>query len=234
MERTMHRLDVPYQRAIDSLRIFLEEKTGKSVALTVTNNTHTLLSFRAGNAVINLRMHWMFLHADADVKSEIAEFIGRKKRRTPLIRRHIRQNAQCIRTRTDKKNHKPSQTSTPGRFHDIGRLFRTLNETYFGGRVSATIRWGRKQCRRSVRRRILGSFSSHTNTIVINPILDRKDVPDFFVRYIVYHEMLHSVLPTERKNGRRRLHGPAFREQERKFSELEAALEWEKNYFSRR
>jgi predicted metal-dependent hydrolase len=83
-----------------------------------------------------------------------------------------------------------------------------------------------------VKKRILGSFSSHTNTIWINPMLDRKNIPGFYVRYIVFHEMLHSIIKEEAKNGRRSPHSRAFRQRERQFGEYERAMEWEKKYFT--
>jgi predicted metal-dependent hydrolase len=61
-------------------------------------------------------------------------------------------------------------------------------------------------------------------------MLDRRNIPGFFIRYIVYHEMLHGMMKEERKNGRRLLHSPAFRRRERMFGEYEKAVAWEKKY----
>jgi hypothetical protein len=58
--------------------------------------------------------------------------------------------------------------------------------------------------------------------------LDAAFVPRYFVEYIVYHEMLHHVLPPRLQNGRRELHGPAFVARERQFENYQAALSWER------
>jgi predicted metal-dependent hydrolase len=117
---------------------------------------------------------------------------------------------------------------TQGRFYDLRDIFDDLNSEYFGGRISATISWSRQTSRRHARKRLLGSYWSQTNAIRINPVLDRKSVPLYVIRYIVYHEMLHSVVKEERRNGRRRVHTPAFRKQEQLFKDHDKAVAWEK------
>jgi predicted metal-dependent hydrolase len=79
--------------------------------------------------------------------------------------------------------------------------------------------------RRSIK---LGSYTSRDRLIRVHPALDAAFVPRFFVEYIVYHEMLHHVLPPRLLNGRRELHGPAFLARERQFHDYQAALRWER------
>jgi hypothetical protein len=71
-------------------------------------------------------------------------------------------------------------------------------------------------------------FRSHTNTIRINPVLDRKAVPLCVLEFILYHEMLHADLGVTRKNGRRSVHSREFRGRERLFSQYDTATAWEK------
>ena len=47
--------------------------------------------------------------------------------------------------------------------------------------------------RRSIK---LGSYSATERLIRVHPALDRPWVPRYFVSYIVYHEMLHHVIPS--------------------------------------
>lgn len=37
--------------------------------------------------------------------------------------------------------------------------------------------------------------------------MDREDMDEAFIRYVIFHEMLHDVVPSE-KQGRRTLHHP--------------------------
>ncbi len=57
-------------------------------------------------------------------------------------------------------------------------------------------------------------------TIRIHPLLDDSRVPRTFVEYIVFHEMLHAVVPSDRSSGRRYDHPEAFRVLERSFPNL--------------
>ena len=79
-----------------------------------------------------------------------------------------------------------------------------------------------------VRRRILGSYNSRTNIIRVNPVLDRKNVPHYYLEFIVYHEMLHADMGVLKKNGRRDVHSREFRRREKMFPHFEKSLLWEK------
>jgi hypothetical protein len=227
----MFQLNFQYLNDKDMIRNSLEKMIGRSVSLNITNNAANLLSIRTKQDLVSVRMHWIFLKAGDDIIEEIAAFIRKRRGRTPLIRKFIRENRDCIRA-GDSRPRPPAASCTKGRFHDIGEMFAAINDKYFSRRIAASISWGNRNPRRVVRKRILGSYCRHTNTIRISTVLDKKTVPAFFIMYIIYHEMLHSDMEEERKNGRRLLHGPAFRQRERLFEEHEKAAAWEKRYFT--
>jgi hypothetical protein len=59
-------------------------------------------------------------------------------------------------------------------------------------------------------------------------------VPPWFLRYILYHEMLHAVVPDEPgPNGRRCVHTAKFYERERKFPRYRSARRWEEENLER-
>jgi predicted metal-dependent hydrolase len=64
------------------------------------------------------------------------------------------------------------------------------------------------------------------DTIVISKTLDARDVPEWFVEYILYHEMLHIKHPARIIDGRRYYHTNAFRADERRFPRYEEAQLW--------
>jgi hypothetical protein len=108
--------------------------------------------------------------------------------------------------------------------------------------VNAVITWGKHSTRRrrdvagrkAARSTIkLGSYSGVERLIRIHPSLDRKWVPRYFVAYIVYHEMLHHVIPASRGLGRTLLHPPEFLAREREFRHYERAIAWERRYIGR-
>jgi predicted metal-dependent hydrolase len=79
-----------------------------------------------------------------------------------------------------------------------------------------------------VRKRTLGSYSRNGSIIRINPVLDRKSVPQFYIEFVLYHEMLHADMGLCEKNGRRVVHSGGFRDRERLFRRYRKALAWEK------
>lgn len=210
----------------DTFQHYLEKVTGKSVPLIITDNSTSLLSIKTKSNAISVRMHWMFLNAADDVIREITGFIKTGKGRTPLIRKFIRENRTSLKKR-EQCSREPG-IRTQGRFYDLREIVDDLNNEYFEGKISASIGWGKQKSRRMVRKRTLGSYCGHSNTIRINPVLDRRNVPRYFIQYIIYHEMLHSAVGEERKNGRRSVHTSKFRKRERLFKDYEKAVSWER------
>jgi predicted metal-dependent hydrolase len=69
-----------------------------------------------------------------------------------------------------------------------------------------------------------GSYHFATRTITIHPILDSPTVPDWFVRFVIFHELIHAVLPEPvMVNGRRKIHDPQFRQMEESHPDYDRA-----------
>jgi len=222
----MFQLRLQFLHSIDTLADCFEDMTGKPVSLTITDNAASLLSIKTKGDSFSVRMHWMFLNAGEEIIREIAGFIKTRKGRTPLIRKFIGENRAFLK----KKERPASRTNlrTKGRFYDLKEILDNLNHKYFNGKVTAFIWWGKQHSRRLVRKRTLGSYCRHGNTIRISTVLDGKNVPRYFLEFVVYHEMLHSDMKEEKKNGRRLVHPPEFQRRERLFREYEKAEAWEK------
>ncbi len=206
------------------IRDYFRKATGRPVSLTITDNSTSILSARKRGGTLFVRFHKMLLHAGIDVIGEIADFLKAKKVKTPLLREFIRLNSNCLRSKPPRK---AARAATPGRYHDLGALYDSINAEYFEGRISAEITWGAKGQGRAVRKRTLGSYSPHTNTIRISPVLDKKTVPRYFVEYIVYHEMLHADVGISKVNGRNIIHSREFKRREALFRDFARARAWE-------
>jgi hypothetical protein len=110
--------------------------------------------------------------------------------------------------------------SPRGQTHDLTLLFHKLNREYFNA-LLPRVRIGYSKERS---RSLWGHHDSAHETIVINKILDSPRVPEYVVESIVYHEMLHHVVPIEYgKGGRRLVHSRRFREAEKLFAHYEAS-----------
>src|SRR3954451_12739465 len=122
-----------------------------------------------------------------------------------------------------------------GRYFDLRSNFDRLNERYFGGKLrNYQVVWGRKRKRRPKEYFVFGTIQEEDRVIRINPQLDQPFVPSWFLRYILFHEMLHSVVPDEDLgNGRRRVHTEEFNRRERKFRNYSRARRWEQENLGR-
>ncbi len=202
----------------------LGKLTGTRIELTITDNASSMISVRKERGSAVLRLHRMFLQAGPEVLHELAAFIRNVRVKTPLIRRFIRDHAASLPERPVKK----TRLVTRGRYHDLAGMAEAVNREYFGGRISSGITWGSRKTGHSVRRRILGSYNSRTDVIRVNPVLDRKETPRYYLEFILYHEMLHADMGVRRKNGRREVHSREFRRREKIFRHFDRALLWEK------
>jgi hypothetical protein len=203
------------------------------VILSITDNRHSIITHRVQKGVLHARVHHMFLDAPAAVVDALVRYVTRGDRdASATLGDHIDDNGFRLARRK-----RSAPLVTKGKHHDLLELFEGINDRYFGGGINAVITWGKRPTRQTKgepRRTIkLGSYSAVDRLIRIHPALDQKWVPRYFVAYIVYHEMLHHVIPGSRGLGRVNLHPPEFKEREKQFRYFERALQWERRRVAR-
>lgn len=208
----------------------LEALTGLRIRLTITDNASTMMSVKRepNDDAAKVRLHQMFLAANPRVIRALARWIKspRARKSGEILDRFIQENTHHIRRRPRT----PARLVTRGRCFDLGAIFNELNQAYFGNEVQAAITWGRMPTTRRRRSIRFGSFSARENLIRIHPLLDQGFVPAYFIRYIVFHEMLHAYIGTqETASGRRRVHTAEFDRRERAYPDYDRAMAWENN-----
>ncbi len=113
-------------------------------------------------------------------------------------------------------------SSAKGSVYDLDKMFSKLNRRYFDSTLEKpALTWSQRKTRS-----ILGHHDRVYETITISKSLDSSQVPDWFVEYILYHEMLHIRHMARMINGRRYYHTTAFRLDERRFTRYEDAQRW--------
>jgi hypothetical protein len=122
-----------------------------------------------------------------------------------------------------------------GRYFDLRAIFERLNQRYFRGRLRGyKVMWGRRRKHRPKNYFTFGTIQEEDRVIRINPLLDQPFVPLWFLQYVLYHEMLHSVVPDEvASRGRRRIHTDEFNRREREFRSYQRARRWEEENLAR-
>jgi hypothetical protein len=119
-----------------------------------------------------------------------------------------------------------------GACHDLERLA----DEILPGHISAellpaerrpAISFGVRPRTRARRSLHLGTYDCAQHLVRIHRVLDQPAVPTFFVRFILFHELLHAALPPRRNGARAVHHGPDFRRLERAYPDFERAKRWE-------
>ncbi len=222
-----HQLSLPFGQDEHSLKCRLRQLTGSHLCLIITDNTTRMLSVRKKGESITVRLHRMFLCAEAEICCEIAQLIKKGRCNRQVLNAFIKANNHLLR----KKAPVVSSPRVTGQYYCLQSIYEALNSEYFDKTVSASITWGRSNSRQRVKMRTLGSYNADTNTIRINPVLDKKTVPEYFLQFVVYHEMLHAYLGVKTGNGRRSIHSKEFRLHEKKFRHYLKAMEWQRMRF---
>lgn len=133
-----------------------------------------------------------------------------------------RRKLHVIRSRRARRKIREAQ----GRRFDLAKLFDELNETYFRGALpKPKLGWSTRRWRSQ-----LGIFDPALDQIAINVALDRPNVPEYVVAYVLYHEMLHRKHPVRLARCRLEAHSREFRAEEKKFRHYRRAMRFLKQF----
>lgn len=185
---------------------------------------HTI---RVRSGRVRARLSDIFKDAPADVHRALAFILVSKllSKRTPAAHERLYRTYACspeIQRAIDATRRERGRkvvSSARGRVYDLEQIFTRLNRRFFDGALKKpTLTWSQRETQR-----ILGHHDAAHDTIVISKSLDEVDVPDWFVEFVLYHEMLHIKHPARVVKGRRYYHTRAFRVEERRFPYYEEA-----------
>ncbi|MFP4027786.1 MAG: hypothetical protein ACLFWL_08355 [Candidatus Brocadiia bacterium] len=202
----------------------LERHSGCDVRLTLTDNYRSMISVRHRDGVAEVRMHRMFLDAPDDVLNAVGYYIGGDESGMDCVREYIRENEHRI-------NYQPRRTylRPRGRHFDLEELRDEVLGEHFPDDDWPHISWGRTTPGKNKSSIQFASYDGRKDLIRINPKLDASFVPGYFVRFLIFHEMLHREIPPTPGN----VHSVEFTEQLEKFPEYQRAMEWEENNLHR-
>ncbi len=181
--------------------------------VTVNDNRKRMLWWRITSIQAAVSAHWSIIGHTDDLIAVLDHVPGAWER----LQRHL-------------PSHAPPPLEPRGRVHDLDALTRA-ELAHVPDVPPVDVTWGRwpnRAPRRSLR---LGSCEG--TLVRIHPVLDHETVPDWFVGFILFHELLHAAMPTKVVGGRRQIHPPAFRRREAAHPRYHDALAWEQRHIVR-
>jgi hypothetical protein len=114
-----------------------------------------------------------------------------------------------------------------GHVYNLLKIYNTLNLEYFKNKLNLHITWFGKPIQSGSSRVTFGLYYDQIRLIKINRLLDSPSFPDYFVSYVVYHEMLHHVCPSYfDAKGQHQIHSKEFKAREVEFEHYELAQTW--------
>lgn len=211
------------------LRRYLKKYSARKVSLTLTDNKKAIIkASHSEGGIVNLTLNGMFLDAPSSVLRALARFLKKPDtKRKRNVSKLFHESGLNI---TKKVKHKKSALLRhQGKYFNLKDIYDKINRRYFKNKVKAFITWGGEDSKKRRYSISFGSYNWDSRIIRIHKALDRCSVPQYFIEYIIYHEMLHVYIGLKRDGrGRRKAHNKEFREKEKDFFHFDKAVKWEK------
>lgn len=200
----------------------LKALTRKRLQIKINRNRVQLLRRTQKRGYLFVSIHKGFMDAPQEVMHALIAWI--EDRETASSRRILSEYMNSI--EVDPPKAKP--IISQGLYHNLQAIFDRLNAKYFHNVLSLTITW--YTAPNKGKQGTYGQYDPHLRSVKINRWLDSPTFPEFFIEFVVYHEMLHAVVPPELDGGGRLImHTPTFRRREREYEHYEKAIHWEEH-----
>jgi hypothetical protein len=203
------------------------------VQLAVTDNRRRMVTQTRSRGTLRVRLHMMFLDAPERIKEALVRYVARDDRdASQIVGDYIESNS--FRIRAERRVTQPLHNV--GRYHDLASIVDRLNNRYFGGALTdVLVAWSRKSSPKGATRTTikLGTYSATERLVRIHPVLDQRWVPRYFVEYIVFHELLHHLVPPVRAGRITIMHPPQFQRREQAYPLYLRAIGWEQGHIDR-
>jgi len=208
---------------------FLSTRLGRRVRVRFGRARRQVIVAYPEHAGLRVRMNQAFGRAPESVRRAVADWLRVGRDAREACRELDVWIASIVATLGPPR---PTRILARGAHHDLGELLLDLLAREFRTlpfeRRPRGVTWGRRSPRSAVRSLQLGSFDPETALIRIHPVLDQAAVPAWFVRYVLFHELLHSELNQACTGAKRaQHHGQEFRRREAAYPDTQRALVWQ-------
>jgi len=206
---------------------FLSERLGKPVRVTFGRACTRPIQIVYSSDEVRMRLHHAFEKAPEEILDAVAAW-ARNGRRS---RRKCELLDAWIDAEVAPPAPRPVTPRPVGHVYDLGALADLLHASEFAADFDAqrppAVTWGRRVRSRARRALLLGSYEKTRNVVRIHPVLDREKVPEWFVRFVLFHEILHAAVPSRTVGGRTLHHSAEFRAREREYPDYHRGVKWQ-------
>lgn len=206
----------------------LENSSGCKLKLKINDNRSTMLSVKWEPDCTKVSLHRIFLQAPQNVMDSLACYLRQDEVKigTP-VKAFIEDNLKHL----DYSHQLDRQKLySQGNVYNLKHIYDALNHEYFQGELGLHITWFGKPMLRARSRVTFGLYHDPLKLIKVSRLLDSPSFPDYFVSYVVYHEMLHHVCPAYFDgSGQHQIHSKEFKEREEQYRYFDMAQQWIKD-----
>lgn len=221
-----------WERAVAFHRA-LERLADAPVSLTLTDNQHAMLRVRRDPGIWEIRAHHLFVDADAvTIKAILTLGQDRRSEARAKLARDV-----ILRFATERADQGAAPSAakvrlkTRGQTHDLAALYAALCAALPPEAAGLSITWGRWGRRDAQQRHVrLGSYEPLRRLIRIHPALDQPAAPAWVVSFVIFHEILHHLFPSQREGGRLIHHSATFRAAEERHPDHARYQQWTRDH----
>lgn len=219
------------------LKRSLENLLKKEVDLIIKDNRTTFLSARQiQNGKLRINLHKAFLKAPYHILLSLREYLIDNRSSKEGIR-DIKNYMEIYFQNNDYSSHLNIHKINPqGKTYNLKDMFDEINKKYFHDSLDKlNITWFKNKKRRKGKSITFGSYDHGLKLIKVNQMLDEVAFPIYFVRFVVFHEILHYIYPVLiDENGRRKVHYKEFKKAEAGYEDFDRAMLFEKQFLKKR
>lgn len=207
------------------LQCQLEQLTRRSIELSL--RSHSRIFARVHKltwCTARVCLHPLFLTAPSEIVRALAAFVLGDRRQIAHLKNYM------FLTGRHHRSLPSLSLQSAGDHHDLSELLMRVCESYFPDIAPFSVTWF-VSCRPARRTVTLGLFDPISRLIKIHRGLDSPRVPSLFVRFVLYHEVLHS-LHDPQIDGKNRflIHTLPFKKAERQFAGYRECRVWQREH----
>jgi len=148
-----------------------------------------------------------------DLSAVICGAAGRRKVRRRSIKDWLRSETVLDFKGRIEDSLSHDSAAAVGVVYDLNQLFEKINSEYFSYSLKKNgLYWTRSQARCRT-----GYYNPMSDEIFISAALDSRDVPQYVVEFVLYHEMLHKKQGKDLFLSGKRIHSKLFKQEEQRF-----------------